>query len=640
MAAATDGGTTIGLINHRIAIADSMVKIDRNIVHQLDNRERGYRTRRIRSNALAKTTAGQVSSTSESSEQSFRRQAVELSELVLLERLKTEDLCKPIDDLASETESVFNIEQSHNGLLTATVQTNRSVNVFQTASMQKAAKYPTGDRSVWTLAFHPTNEKIIAFGTLGGTVSVYVNNRLVGTLQEPEPIGSLCFHPTQNYLVLTSMNEVIFWDWDNDMTYTTGMYSDCKCRFLHVTKDSRLITGIAQTQTHQLAGVGSNVEQVEPEYLMVSFLRSVSLMLDRLEQTLVTQMDQLVQYEMNNQCLVWIHLLQTINRKRSEVRCSSTVSPEDRCTITDLNLTLISLCRKVDMVESMLMTYQYRTNTVPPMYSRTDANRLWSPNAVLYTQPLIYFGKICQTYICQGHNSYIKYNFDLDLVDGLLRQVFYMLYKLAPSELPVTWDIVPQLYGAIRTSEKHCVLQAWDLASFSGDVDDLPDFKEDWKNVITVCLINNDSNVAISQCEQFIASVRARTVKELEIRSIRKENFGEPIFTFKFTANFVSLSFSPSARFIAIGLRCRRNLKYAYIIDKDTPWRLENALEKFDSYATSGEDSAAYNARVGIRVCLPRDPDRYQEINCIKWASLPGYGLLVGLKSKFIQVCR
>uniref|UniRef100_A0A182Q818 Uncharacterized protein n=1 Tax=Anopheles farauti TaxID=69004 RepID=A0A182Q818_9DIPT len=629
------------------AISESMLKIDRNIVHQLDNRERGYRTRRIRSNVIGKTTErGPARVISESSEQSFRRLAVELSELVLLERLKTEDLCKPIDDLASETESVFNIEQSHNGLLTATVQTNRSVNVFHTASMQKAAKYPTGDRSVWTLAFHPTNEKIIAFGTLGGTVSVYVNNRRVGTLQEPEPIGSLCFHPTQNYLILTSMNEVIFWDWDNDMTYTTGMYSDCKCRFLHVTKDSRLITGIAQTQNHQLAGVGSNVERVEPEYLMVSFLRSVSLMLDQLEQTLITQIDQLIHYELNKQCLVWIHLLQTINRKRNEVRCTTTVRSEDRCTNTDLNLTFISMIRKIEVVEIMLNAHQNRAHRHTDgvvggtLYNRADASRLWSPNAVLYTQPLIYFEKICQKYICQGHNSYIKYNFDLKLVDKLLHKVFYLLYNLAPSELPVTWDIVPVLYSAFRTSEKHCVLQAWDLSSFSGDVDDLPDFKEDWKNVITVCLINNDSNVAISQCEQFIASVRAHRVKVLEIRSIRKENFGEPIFTFKFTANFVSLSFSPSGRFVAIGLRCRRNLKYAYVIDKDSPWRFTNALKEVEVYPTIGEDTASYNARVGIRLCLPRDPDLYQEINCIKWASLPGYGLLVGLKSKFIQVCR
>lgn len=186
---------------------------------------------------------------------------------------------------------------------------------------------------MWTLAFHPTNDQIIAFGTLGGTVLVYVDNHLVGTLNEPEPIGSLCFHPTENYLLLTSMNEVIFWDWKNDKTYTTGMYSDCKCRFLHVTQDLRLITGISQTQTHVMAGIGKNVEEVEPEYLMVSFLRSLSLMLDKLELTLSTQVDHLLQLEMSKQCLIWIHLLQTINQKREQVRCSPTVGPADKCTV-------------------------------------------------------------------------------------------------------------------------------------------------------------------------------------------------------------------------------------------------------------------------------------------------------------------
>ncbi|XP_053675443.1 activating molecule in BECN1-regulated autophagy protein 1A-like [Anopheles nili] len=601
------------------------MKIDRNIVHQLDNRERGYRARKIRNTSLTLITCDG------SSEQSFRQLAFELAEQVLLERLKTEDLCKPIDDLASETESVFNIEQSHNGLLTATVQTNRSVNVFRTSSMQKVAKYPTGDRSVWTLAFHPSNENVIAFGTLGGSVSVYVDNRLVGTLEEPDPIGSLCFHPTQNYLLLTSMNEVIFWDWDNDISYTTGMYSDCKCRFLHVTQDSRLITGITQTQTHLLEGVGKNVEHVKPEYLIVSFLRSVSLMLDKLDLTLATQADYLLQLEMNKQCLIWIHLLQTINRKRNEIRCSSTLGPTDKCTKSNLNLTLMSLIRKIDALEGALCNSS--------TYGQNETNeRLWSPNAVLFTQPLAYFKTICQKYICQGLNSYIQYIFDLNLVRKMLRKVCRMLYRLAPSELPLTWGYISQFYGMSHTPEKNCILQAWDLDSFNGNVDDLPDFKEDWKNVITVCLINNDSNVAISQCEQFIASVRFRSTKEMEIRSLRRENFGESIFVFQFTANFVSLSFSPSGRYIAVGLRCRRNLKYAYILDKDTHRRTGGV--RYGLINSNSVTEPETVSQSGINLSLPRVPERYLEINCIKWATLPGYGLLVGLKSKFIQVCR
>uniref|UniRef100_A0A182TPB9 Uncharacterized protein n=1 Tax=Anopheles melas TaxID=34690 RepID=A0A182TPB9_9DIPT len=617
---------------------DRMQKIDRNIVYQLDNRERGYRTRKIRRNATAMSATPAIISAG-CGEQTFHQLAIEVAEQVVLNRLRTEDLCKPINDLASETESVFNIEQSHNGLLTATVQTNRSVNVFQTASLQKVVKYPTGDRSVWTLAFHPTNDQIIAFGTLGGTVLVYVDNHLVGTLNEPEPIGSLCFHPTENYLLLTSMNEVIFWDWKNDKTYTTGMYSDCKCRFLHVTQDLRLITGISQTQTHVMAGIGKNVEEVEPEYLMVSFLRSLSLMLDKLELTLSTQVDHLLQLEMSKQCLIWIHLLQTINQKREQVRCSPTVGPADKCTKSNLNLTLMSLIRKIDALEEGLLTRNRYSNTM--CISTEISQRLWSPGTVLFTQPLSYFRKICQNYICQGHRSYIKYVFDLSLLGELLRKVCRMLYTLAPSELPDTWDHISQMCGMPRSPEKHCVLQAWDLDSFHGDVDDLPDFKEDWKNVITICLINNDSNVAISQCEQYVASVRFRSVKEMEIRSLRRDNFGESIFVFKFTANFVSLSFSPSGRYVAVGLRCRRNLKYAYILDKDKCWRIGVNLGLPDDSSSSSEaGTVSQNERVGIKLCLPRDPDKYLEINCIKWASLPGYGLLLGLKSKFVQVCR
>lgn len=142
---------------------------------------------------------------------------------------------------------------------------------------------------------------------------------------------------------------------------------------------------------------------------------------------------------------------------------------------------------------------------------------------------------------------------------------------------------------------------------------------------------------------------------------------------FKFTANFVSLSFSPSGRYVAVGLRCRRNLKYAYILDKDKRWRIGVNLGLPDDSSSSSEAGTVsqngklgsrcaksgtrctcahvivirnlsplclFAERVGIKLCLPRDPDKYLEINCIKWASLPGYGLLLGLKSKFVQVCR
>uniref|UniRef100_A0AAG5CXI7 Uncharacterized protein n=1 Tax=Anopheles atroparvus TaxID=41427 RepID=A0AAG5CXI7_ANOAO len=608
----------------------SMIRINRNIVHQLDNRERGYRTRKVRNTSTAPASTYDLSS-----EHSFRRFASELADHVLLERLKTEDLCKPIDDLTSETESVFNIEQSHDGLLTATVQTNRCVNVFETTSMQKLAKYPSSDRSVWTLAFHPTNANIIAFGTLGGTVSVYVDNRLVASLEEPEPIGSLCFHPTQNYLLLTSTNEVVFWDWVNAITHTTGMYSDCKCRFLHVTRDARLITGITQTQTHLLAGVGRNVELVEPEYLMVSFLRSVSLMLDKLERTMATQVDYLLHLEMSKQCLIWIHLLQTINQKRRDVRCCAAVVDTNKCTKSNLNLTLLTLNRKIDALEDALLV-----RSGIPIVPCETTERCWLPMAVLFSEPMGYFEQICQKYICQGNRSYIQYNFDLSLVREMLRKLYHMFYSLAPSELPETWDNIALLSETSRKPEKHCVLQAWDLELFNGEGEDLPDFKEDWKNVITICMINNDSNVAISQCEQFIASIRLRSVKEMEIRSLRRENFGESLFVFKFTGDFVSLSFSPSGRYVAVGLRCRRNLKYAYIVDKESRWRIGVSFGTFDYVTSPDAETFAQNERVGLKLCLPRDSQRYLEINCIKWAALPGYGLLVGLKSKFIQICR
>jgi hypothetical protein len=108
------------------------------------------------------------------------------------------------------------------------------------------------------------------------------------------------------------------------------------------------------------------------------------------------------------------------------------------------------------------------------------------------------------------------------------------------------------------------VLQSWDCAA------DLPkEFYEEYKNVITNCFINNDSTVAISGCKRFIGSVMVLQMKQLEIRSLLRANLGECIYVFKFVANFVSISFSPSCRFVIVGVRTTSSMNYAFVLDKD-----------------------------------------------------------------------
>ncbi|XP_035793277.1 uncharacterized protein LOC118467185 [Anopheles albimanus] len=615
-----------------------MVVYARNIVDQLLHRERGFRRPRFRNTTDPTTLAD---------ESLFCLVATELAEWVLINRLKTEDLCKPLDDLTSETESVFNIEQSHDGIYTATAQTNKSVNVFHTPSMRRVAKYDSGERSVCTLAFHPSNANVLAFGTLGGSVSVYVNGKLTTTLDVQHPIGSLCFHPTRNCLLLTGVNEVIFWNWDNGHTRAVDMHPDSKCRFLYVTRDARLITGISrQSLPASPDSDDANLEELEPESLVEAFLRHTSHMLERLEKTLDSCLTSRpyslnrLEGELSVQMGFWVVLMQTINRKRADLRLHRTPQATDKCIPSDLNLTLITFNRRIDVLRSAI----FRIIGFP-VFTIEDITELLVDFKLtdLRTEPMYFFEKICHQYIYRGTNRYIQYNFDLSLVSQILQKAISLFYSFALINFTreVTWtsssDYNLQYLSLISnyavTQSQLCVLQVWDLDRMDdGDVDSLPNFKEDWKNVITNGIINIDSNVAISQCEKFVASVRFRSVKELEIRSLQRDNFGEQVFLFKFVINFVSLSFSPSGRYVIVGLRCTRNQKYAYILDRGSRWRMGSRTNNAGSI--SHEDGA----RLALR--LPATPDRYREINCIKWATLPGYGLLMGLKSKFIQICR
>lgn len=147
------------------------------------------------------------------------------------------------------------------------------------------------------------------------------------------------------------------------------------------------------------------------------------------------------------------------------------------------------------------------------------------------------------------------------------------------------------------------------------------------------------------------------------MRSLSRDSFGECLFVFKFVANFVSLSFSPSGKYIVIGLRCKQRMKFAYVLDKDTKWKVgvdfrtvsdivESNQQEAESCGPNGETTPSdkhsfatkrclfLTERVGLKLCLPKESSNYKEINCIKWAALPGYGFFVGLKSKFIQICR
>lgn len=68
-------------------------------------------------------------------------------------------------------QSTFSIASSASGLALVS-HTNRSVSVLNTATMALQHELQSS-RTVWTLALHPVDRRLLATGTMGGLVSVF-----------------------------------------------------------------------------------------------------------------------------------------------------------------------------------------------------------------------------------------------------------------------------------------------------------------------------------------------------------------------------------------------------------------------------------------------------------------------------------
>ena len=108
------------------------------------------------------------------------------------------------------------------------------------------------------MAFHPSHKDLLASGCLGGHVRIWDLNGGSELWTTDTVINSLAFHPTEQLLVVATLNELHFWDWSLPEPFCKVATKSDKEKVRYVKFDSmghHLVTGIANLTNN---GVGRN----------------------------------------------------------------------------------------------------------------------------------------------------------------------------------------------------------------------------------------------------------------------------------------------------------------------------------------------------------------------------------------------
>lgn len=216
-------------------------------------------------------------------------------------------------------------------------------------------------------------------------------------------------------------------------------------------------------------------------------------------------------------------------------------------------------------------------------------------------------------------------------------------------------------------------LQCWDLGS-----PELPDFEDiETRLIVSKCLIQNASSVDLSPDGQLIACfvpVESGNGVNFCIFSLRHSSFGQCIYSFNFTSNAISVSFSPTGRFLLVGLGSTRMLSsyltppqdesstIAHLFELCPPRTASKSTiqdgtnEKLSLNQPEVEESRMDNTNIdeqlyqysnfrqgAIRkvrsIQVPRAGDQFG-INSIRWLPFAGEGFIYGTHQGQMVICR
>lgn len=534
--------------------------------------------------------------------QQFKNVCIRLADKLLVHN----NQIKTIPCIDDSSRSSYMADSNNRGVAAMT-HSNRCISLVDTGIMKRIGEINGFRRTVWTLCFHPHDLDLLATGNLGGTVCVFRGTELIRSQSNvSNPITSISFHSKEPLIFYAIDNRIVIWNYEEDVKIVElNAMEDSRIKYVKFNpSNDMLITGIRRENLIQYIAIHD-----EPDENNETRLISCTTFLDHLMRSIRSIIDNMDTSFVHLE-YYWRHIFQQTNSFYAMLENCVKVQLRPTKYIGDFNVSLALIRRRLRRI--VCVAFNCDNHDHDSGDSMANCNSV-SDEIVASVRPMLNALK----YILTMYRKEVVQSFDAnDDVDiALLADIIVTIHRI------INLDRFTSLFGGTNMNEYQYRLQAWNMNNM--DRIHLPDFSQDWRNLITYCYIHNDSTVELSKCGKLIASFElVNSRKMIAIHSLERDNFGEHIYSYVAQAEEIvmSLSFSPSLDYLLVGIRSNEIFGYFLKIRK-------NETNRNDLLALSND---SHNDGV---VTLKRCPQSADVISYLKWSARPGDGIIIGYKT-------
>ncbi|XP_055312605.1 uncharacterized protein LOC129574540 [Sitodiplosis mosellana] len=502
--------------------------------------------------------------------------------------------------------------------IAAMTHSNRCISLIDTGTMKRIAEIDGLTRTVWTLCFHPHNPNLLATGDLGGTVCVfYGTTKIQSRLNDSYPVTSISFHSKEPLIFYSIDNRIVIWNYEENFKII-DLFAMEESRIKYVKynpTNDMLITGIRRE--NQMSSFDT---KDEPDENHETRLISCSSFFDRLLRSLSSIIDNIDPNSFVNLGKYWSHIHVHTSSYYNVLKSCDKVQLQPVKFIGDFNVSLALMQVRVHQIARMVFRCDNFSNddilnVDSELVSTSDEFNYYSIRNTLEAI----------NYILKMYKNEVKQFKCVDHLEfSTLADIIVTIHRILNLN-----DLSNLIRQNIQRSDLYQYrLQAWNMANMQETY--LPDFSQNWRNLITYCYIHNDSTVELSRCGTMIASFEVASSKKIiTVHSLEKSTLGQYICSYGLDSDeiLMSLSFSPSSEYLLVGVRSSKIFGCFLKIAKNRktnkispPIWIHNSVDSIEN----NDDQIAM---------LKRSLSNPDVISYLKWSARSGDGVIIGYKT-------